>query len=82
MLLILFAFFPASSGNLWFEARFEIGMLGRARILEQGNIEDQGRDQTKGGSKGGGKGGLRKGPRKGEGKLKSPPHEMSCHVIV
>ena len=55
-------------------------MLGRARILEQGNIEDQGRDQTKGGGGGeGARGDQGKGPREGEGEFKSPPHETSCH---
>ena len=66
--MIFFVFFPASSGNLWFEARFEIGMLGRARILEQGNIEDEGRDQTKGGREGErGQGGTKEGTKEGRG---------------
>ena len=51
-------------GNLWFEVRFEIGMLGRVRILEEGNIGEP----PGGGGLGPGRGaGAGKQPRRGEG---------------
>ena len=54
-------------------------MLGRARILEQGNIEDQGRDQAKGGGERGQGGDHGRDQGRERGELKSPPHETSCH---
>ena len=61
-------------GNLWFEVRSEIGMLGRGSDI--GGREYWG---TGPGKRGPGGPGAGKQPRRGRG-LKLPTHEMSCHV--
>ena len=52
-------------GNLWFEVRFEIGMLGRGSDIGGREYWGARSQATKAGDSGG---------------LRSPPHEMSCHV--